>query len=169
MMRTSRLPSQTDIWSGNAFDRAKQARKAADLRIHVGLAAFDDQAPRAGGSKNFRTPIGRSTQDAHSMILAEQDIFDRLVGDLLDPIDHLLRHHRGGLRIYHHDAVVADDHPGIGIAFGSESIEVGSDRIEADGLVGEVGCRGETRTHAIGSRSVLFICARSYPKTGFAP
>jgi hypothetical protein len=68
--------------------------------------------------------------------MREQDIFDRLVGDLFHAVDDLLRHHRGGLRIDHHHAVVADDDAGVGIALGGEGIEVRPDRVEGNGLIG---------------------------------
>ena len=141
--------------AGNAFDRAKQAREAADLGIHVGLAALGDQAAGAGRRQDFGTGIRGRTKHAHGVIMREQDIFDRLVGDLFHAVDDLPRHHRRGLRIDHHHAVVADNDPGIGIALGGEGVEVRPNRVEGDGLVGQIGGRGETRTHGICSRSAL--------------
>ena len=156
-MRTSRRPSQTEIWSGKVIDgqvrpgmlsTARNSRgKPADFRIHVGLAALFDQFARARRGQDFGADIGGGAKDAHGVIVRQQDVFDRLVGDLLHPVDHLPRHHRRGLGVDHHHAVVADDDPGIRVALGGEGVEVGPDGIEGDGLVGQIAGRGETRAH----------------------
>jgi hypothetical protein len=62
--------------------------------------------------------------------VGEQDIFDRLVGDLGDARDHVIGHRRRRLRIDDHDAVVADDDAGIGIALGGVGVKPGADLIE---------------------------------------
>ena len=115
--------------------------------IHVLLAALDDQGPRRVGGENVGAGIGRRAEHAHGVIMAEQHEFDRLVGDLLHPLDHLARHHRRRLGVDHHHAVVADDDPGIGIAFGGEGVEVGPDGVEADRLLGHICGRGEIGAH----------------------
>jgi hypothetical protein len=79
--------------------------------------------------------------------MREQDVFDRLVGDPSDAIDHLAGHDRGGLGVDDHHAVVADDNPRIGIAFGSKGIKIGADGVEGNGLVGQIASRGEIRAH----------------------
>src|SRR2546423_1291878 len=53
------------------------------------------------------------------------------------------RHKRRGLRVDHHDAVVADDDAGVRIAFGGEGIAVLREPLEADLLRLEVALRGK--------------------------
>ena len=55
--------------------------------------------------------------------MGQNDMVERLVGDRADAIDHLARQTRSGLRLDHHDAVIADDHTGIGIALGGEGVK----------------------------------------------
>ena len=159
MMRTSRLPSQTDIWSGKVIDGQVRPGMLSTARNRRGKRPISESMsclPRstissrvAVGGEDFRAGIGRGAEHAHGVIMRQQDIFDRLVGDLGDAIDHLLRHHRRRLGVDDHHAIIADDHPGIGIAFGGEGIEIGPDRVEGDGLVGEIGGRGKIRAHRL--------------------
>ena len=83
------------------------------------------------------------------MVMRQQDVFDRLVGDFGDAIDHLARHHRRGLGIDDHDAIVADDDPGIGVALGGKGVQVGADGVEGNRLVGEIRSGGELRAHRV--------------------
>lgn len=48
---------------------------------------------------------------------------DRLVGDAADAVDDLAGQSRRGLSLDDHDAVITDDHAGIGITLGREGIE----------------------------------------------
>ncbi len=143
--KRDRGPGQT----GNALDEAKQPREAADLGIHIRLAALGDQSARRRRGQYFRAGIGGSAEHPHGVIVREQQIFDRLVGDLGDPLDDLPCHHRRGLGVDHHHAVVADNDPGIGIAFGGEGIKVGPDGVEGNRLVGQIGGRGKIRAHRL--------------------
>ena len=78
-------------------------------------------------------------------------------------IDHLARHHRRGLGVDDHHAIVADNHPGIGIAFGGEGVSR-TDRIEGDGLVGEIRAGGDPNSGVIvGDDGVMVVDAQATP------
>ena len=55
---------------GMLSSRLEQARKAADLRVHVLLAALDDQARVRLGGDDLLGPVGRGAEHAHGMIVA---------------------------------------------------------------------------------------------------
>ena len=52
--------------------------------------------------------------------MRQHHMADRLVGHAADFFDHLIGHTRRRLGVDDHDAVIADDDPGIGIALGGE-------------------------------------------------
>ena len=56
---------------------------------------------------------------------------------------------RRGLRVDHHDAVVADHDAGVRIALGGEGVDVAADLGERDRLGGHVAARGEFLSHAL--------------------
>ena len=93
--KRDRRPGQ----AGDALDRAEQAGKAADLGIHILLAALGDERAGPGRGEYFRAGIGGSAEHADGVIMRQQDVFDRLVGDFRHPFDHLPRHDRRGLRV----------------------------------------------------------------------
>jgi hypothetical protein len=70
--------------------------------------------------------------------MAEQDIFDRLVGDPGDARDQLIGLGRGWLRIDNHDTVVADNDAGTRIALCGVGIEPRTELVERDLLLGDV-------------------------------
>ena len=72
------------------------------------------------------------------MIVRQHHVFDGLVGDLGDALDHLPGHRRRRLRVDDDDAVVADDDTAVGIALGGEGIKTAADLAERDLLLGHV-------------------------------
>ena len=125
--------------AGNAFGRTEQAREAAVFRIPILFAALHNKAARGLGGQHLLRLVGRGAEHAHSVVMRQQHIFDRLVGHLADVVDHLAGHLRRRLGIDHHYAVVTDDHAGIGIALGGEGIQAFSELAEADNLVFGIG------------------------------
>ena len=123
--------------AGDRFGRAEQARKTADLRVHVGLAALDDQLVGAtagdDGGRAFGGEGGRA-QHAHRVVVRQGDMADRLVGDAANRADQVLRHGRRGRGVDHHHAVVADDDARIRIAVGDVGIGVVRQALERDFL-----------------------------------
>ena len=105
---------------GDAFHRAEQAREATDLGIHVLPAALDDQGARHVRGDDLGPGIGGRPEHADGMVVAEQHVADRLVGQRPHARDEALRHDRGCLRIDNHHRIIADDDPGIGVALGGE-------------------------------------------------
>ena len=120
-------------------------------------------AARGVRGEDFGPDISGGAEHAHGVVVREQDVFDRLVGDLRHAIDHLARHHRRGLGVDDHHAIVADNHPGIGIAFSGEGIEIGADRVEGDGLVGEIRGGGKIRAHRLSALGVSFPLSLKLP------
>jgi hypothetical protein len=160
MISTRSLPSQSVrrflntrlgiVRPGHRLDRAEEARKALDLALHVLLAALEDElVGRAAGDDVLRAIRG-STEHADRVVVRQHDVADRLVGDFADAPDHVLRHHRRGLRVDHHDRVVADDDAGVGVALGRVGVRVIGQLVEADLLLDDVGMRRELlRAHWI--------------------
>ena len=91
--------------------------------------------------------VGAGAEHAHRVVVAHHDVLDRLVGDLADAPDHVLGHHRRGLRVDHHHRVVADDDAGVRVALGGVGVGVVGEPGEGDLLVGEIGLRGEGFAH----------------------
>ncbi len=129
--------------AGNALLAAEQARKPADLAVHILLAALDDQPARDVGGDDLGARIAGCAQHAHRVIMREHDMLDRLVGDLRDARDHVLRHLRRRLRVDDQSAVGPDHHAGIRIALGGVAVEALAEFVEADDLVGEILGAGE--------------------------
>jgi hypothetical protein len=135
----------------------EQARKASVFGIPVLLAALRDQPVGFLRRDHRLRLVGRGAEHPHRVIMRQHHIFDRLVGDGADPLDHLVGHRRRRLRVEHDAAVVADDHRGIGIAFGGESIEIGADFGEGDLFLRRIGGGRETFGHQFNSLcDVLF-------------
>ncbi|GCC46572.1 hypothetical protein chiPu_0031029 [Chiloscyllium punctatum] len=133
--------------AGNACRILEQAREAAVFRIPILLAAFLDQPIGLLRGHDALRVIGRGAEYPHRVVMRQHDIFDRLVGDGLDPLDHLVGHRGRRLRVEHQAAVLADDHGGVGVALGGESVEIGADLGECDLLLGEIRGRCETFGH----------------------
>jgi hypothetical protein len=81
--------------------------------------------------------------------MAQHYVLDRLVGDLADAPDHVLRHRRRGLGVDDHHRIVADDDAGVRVALGRVRIGVLGQLGEADGLFFQVGLAGEGFAHAL--------------------
>ena len=130
----------------------EQARKALDLALHVLLAALDDQLVGITAGDDMLRLVARRAEHAHRVIVRQRHIADRFVGHRADVADHVLRHHRRGLRVDHHDAVVADHHAGVRVAFGRVGVGVIRQPVETDFLFLEIGLRGELLFHGIPRR-----------------
>ena len=106
----------------------------------------------ASDARISSAPVGRRAEHAHRVVVAEHDVADRLVGDLPDALDHLLRHGGRRLGVDHHHAVVADDHARVRIALGGERVAARADLAERDLLRPEVAGRCERLAHDRSSR-----------------
>ena len=138
--------------AGHAFGVAEQARETLHLALHVFGAAFDDQfiSPLAGDDfgRAFGD-VGAGAQHAHRVVMREQHVLDRLVADLADARDQVLRHRRRGGCVADHDELVADDHAGIRVTLGGVSPAMRAELLERDFFVGEVGLRGKSFGHGV--------------------
>ncbi len=112
------------------------------ISIEIRLAALHDQIVGVAARDDLLGAVGRSAQHAHRMIVRQQDVPDRLVGDLADARDDVLRHDRGRLRVDHHNAVVADDDAGVRVAFRRVGISIVRQLVEGDLLL----CQGRLAT-----------------------
>ena len=130
----------------------EQARKALDLALHVLLAALDDQLAGIAAGNDVLRLIARGAEHTHRVIVRQRHVADRLVRHRADVADHVLRHYRGGLRVDHHDVVVADHHPGIRVPFSGVGIGVIRQPVETDFLFLEIGLRGKLLFHGIPRR-----------------
>src|SRR5262249_54819379 len=65
------------------------------------------------------------------------------LGDRANAADHVLSHHRCGLRVDHHRGIVTDNDPGVGVALGGVRVSVIGELVKADLLLLQVGLRGE--------------------------
>ena len=135
-----RRPGQS---GGHRFDIAEQAREAADLAGLVLLAALDDEVVGVAAGDHLLRRIGGGAQHPDRVVMAEHHVLDRLVGDLADAADDVLRHHRRGLGVDDHHRVVANDDPGVGIALGRVGVGVVAELDEGDLLLLDVGVAGE--------------------------
>ena len=133
--------------AGDRLDGAEQAREALDLALHVGRAALDDQVARVLAGDDLARAVRARAEHAHRVVVAHDDVLDRLVGDFADVADDVLRHHRRRLGVDHHHRVVADDDAGVRIALGGVRVGVVGELGEGDLLVGEVGLGGECFAH----------------------
>src|SRR3982074_1056263 len=133
--------------AGNRRGGAEEPGEPADLGIHVLPAAPHDHLAGDIGAENFGALVARGAQHPHRVVMREQHVFDRLVGDLAHALDHLLCHCGSGLRVDHHDGVVAHDDAGIGVAFGRIGIEAAAHLVEGHGLFGGVGGRRKALGH----------------------
>ena len=84
--------------------------------------------------------VARRAEHAHRVVVRQHDVADRLVGDLADAADHVLRHHRRGLRVDHHHRVVADDDAGVRVALGRVRVGVVGQLVEADPFLSRSAC-----------------------------
>ena len=127
--------------------------------IPVLLAALLDQPIGFLRGDDALRLVGGGAEHPHRVVMRQHHIFDRLVGDGADPLDHLVRHRRRRLRVEHEAAVVADDHRRVRIALGGEGVEVGADLGEGDFLLRHVGGGCETLGHQF--NFLIFVIARS--------
>ncbi|MGY4413789.1 hypothetical protein ACVWW4_005525 [Bradyrhizobium sp. LB7.1] len=79
--------------------------------------------------------------------MRQHDIFDRLVGDGTDALDHLVGHRRRRLRVEHEAAVVTDDDCRIRVALRRKGVEIGADLGKGDLLLGEIAGGREVLRH----------------------
>ena len=132
---------------GEARDRgaaAEQPREAADLAVHVLLAALDDELLRDVGGDDLGPFIGRGAEHAHRVVVREHDMLHRLVRHAADARDHVPRHVGRRLRIDDEYGIVADHHAGIRVALRGVAVESGAELVEGDLLLGEILGAGET-------------------------
>src|SRR6516225_7298245 len=97
-----RRPSQT--W--DALCISEQPWKAAKLRFPILLPALGYESM---GLLRGNDPLGlvsRCAQYANGVIVREDDVFDRLVGDGANLLDHLPRHSGCCLRVEHRATIV---------------------------------------------------------------
>ena len=95
-------PSQ----AGNALGILEQAREASEFRFPILLPALLDQPVGRIGSDHPVRVIGGSAQHPHRVVMGEDHVADRLVGDPCHPRDHVARHGGRGLRIDDHAAIL---------------------------------------------------------------
>jgi len=128
--------------AGDGFVPLKQAGEALEFAVPVLLPAFHDH--RAGGvaHDDLIGAVSRGPQHTHRVIVGQHHMADGFVGDAADLFDDLARQTRGGLCLHDHDAVVADDHAGVRVAFGGEGPQIAAHLVEGDFLFGQValGC-----------------------------
>ena len=144
--------------AGDAFMPFEQAREARELAVPVLLPALVDHGMAGFRGDDLRRVIGRGAQHAHRMIVREHNMLDRLVGDGADLLDHHVGKPRRRLRVDDHDAVVADNDAGIGVALGGKGPEIAPDLGEADRLFRHVALRGEFLSHS--NLPLIGRCAR---------
>ena len=80
--------------------------------------------PDLAKGDDFRGVIGRGAKNPHRVIMRQHHMLDRLVGHGADFLDHHVGEPRRCLRVDHHDAVIADDHAGVRVAFCGEGPQV---------------------------------------------
>src|SRR6185295_19889578 len=95
-------------------------------------AALPDQVERRFAGNDLVWFVGRSAEHAHRVVVGKHHVPDWFGGDLAHALDDFTGHERCGLRIDDHDAVIADDHTGVWVAFGSERIGVPRKLLELD-------------------------------------
>ena len=117
--------------------------------LHILLAALRDQSARRVGGENLGALEGGGAERPRRVIMRQQHVFDRLVGDLGDARDQLAGHRRRRLRIDHHHAVVANDDAGVGIAFAGIGVEPWAQLVEGDFFVAEFLSRGKRLRHCL--------------------
>ena len=127
--------------TGNRLDRPKQSWEALDLALHVRFSTLDNQVIGIlTGDDVFRL-VGRGPEYPDGVVMREQHILDRLVRDLPDATNHVLRHDGRCLRVRHKHRVVADDDAGVWIAFCGVRIGIVGKLVEADGLLFQISLR----------------------------
>ena len=107
------------------------------------LPAFGDKSVGLLRSENALSLIGRCAKHADGVIVRQDHILDRLVGDGADPFDDLPGHRGRRLRVENSAAIVADDDARVRIAFRRKGEETRSDFGERDLLLGQIAGRGE--------------------------
>jgi hypothetical protein len=157
--------------SGHAFDGLEEAREALDLALHVLRAALDDQIVRIRAGDDFLRRVARGAEHAHRVIVRQQHVPDREVGDAADAPQHVLRHHRRRLCIGDQHGVVADHDAGVRIAFGRVGVRVFRQAIEADRLFLHVrtGRKGLRHREFLGSAARGDAAIRYYGSSRFGP
>jgi len=105
----------------------KQARKALELAVPILLSALGDHRARRIRHDDLIGSKGRCAENANRMIVGQNDVADRLVGNFADLFDDFVRKARGRLRLNDHHAVIANDHARVRITLSGEGPEAVSD------------------------------------------
>ena len=134
--------------AGDALMALEQAGEALELAVPVLLAALDHHGAGLVRHDDLRVAEGAGAEHADRVVVGQDHMADRLVGDLADLGDDHLGQARGGLGLDDHDAVVADDDARIRVALGGEGPEILADLGEADFLFAKIALACECLRHA---------------------
>jgi hypothetical protein len=69
----------------------EKAREAGELAVPILLPALGDHGTRGVGHDDLPRAIGRCAEDADGVVVGEDKVADRLVGDGAHAVDHLAR------------------------------------------------------------------------------
>ena len=96
----------------------KQTWKTLHLALHVLRATLANQLQRAlTGDDLCRTfcLIRTRTQHAHRMVMGQQNVLDGLIAHGANFRNQVFRHQRRRRGVAHHDGLITNDHPAIGV------------------------------------------------------
>ena len=136
--------------SGHAVSTSEQTREAVHFALHVLGTAFDNQVVRALAGDDFSGTFGQistRTQHTNRMVVGQQHVLDRLVADLTDTRNQVLRHQRRGGGVAHQYVFVADDHARIRVAFSGISPAMLAQAGETDFLIAQIALTGKGFGH----------------------
>jgi hypothetical protein len=69
----------------------EKARETGELAVPILLPALGDHGARGVGHDDLPRAIGRRAENAHGVVMGEDKVADRLVGDGADAVDDLAR------------------------------------------------------------------------------
>jgi len=112
------------------------------VKVVVGQVRPGIHAASGVGHDDLRRAIGRGAKHPDGVVVGQHHVRDRLVGHGADFLDHHVGQAGRRLCVDDHDAVIADDNAGVGIALGCEGPKAVAHFGEADGLLAQValGC-----------------------------
>ena len=102
---------------GHGLNTREETRETTNFAGLVLLTTLNNQIVRVLARKDVICPVCASTKHAHSVVVRQNDVLDRLVGHLANTTDDVLGHGGGSLRVSHKHCIVANDDAGVGIAF----------------------------------------------------
>src|SRR6266436_6993204 len=129
--------------AGNAFRIPEQPRKTTVFRFPILLPSLGDEAMGLLRRDDALRIKARRAEDADRVIMRQDNVFDRLVGDSPYLLDDAASHCGRRLRVENRATVVADDYASVGIAFRGKGVEIGPDFRERYLLFGEIAGRSE--------------------------